>query len=730
MEELIKQLVKNILEEDTLSILTKSILNYDFEKAMPKMPRLPGSGVKKDIKPKTPSIGTGVRSHKYVKKDENFYGPGQHRYWYKMPDGSLVASKDTNGPSNGDKASTPQRQHTPPEKIKQETKRVQDATKQLLGEVGKKLEQKKLEPNKGFNVGERQLGETQGQYELRQISHALDYLDDFKKRFIDTKTSSPEAEKMKGEILNNVIKNIYNELQKKSTTLKELPGGKITSPKQQETFEQMKNKMNEYEQKGLKNLSSEERTNYFKMKRDVQKIETEEAELTQTKSSIAEQQKREQKSKEYVNDFEKIVKPADQIQTPKTEKLISDIQKAESNGKTNINSPKKDTMLKMNAARFLNRAFKTLNMENVKVDSVNAKGSAMSLAIKAPMKVTTNQIRQLNKLIQRQYGLSSPAQVNYKANNVIEFEFSKQKKEDIIKPMFSDSVKDLGSYIEKNKTPNGLRRLAMVIGYDSKGKPIIADFTNYEATSIATVASPRKGKTFNAESSLLSMISNYSPEEFQFDVIDAQGVAFPSIIKNNKNYMSNQPGMGVKTKEDVQRIIGILESNMQVIHDRSSIGRKYGVQKMTDLPSKSGNRQFPLKMIIMDEYQGVFEGIDKVYGENTPESKAMKTKLKNYMSSIQKQGAKWGVIPWVMTQTVDDNNAEYLQNSSTKMLYQVEDAKTGQDFLGKGGRNVARNIIDVGQSAVQMGGKTHYGVGVSRNNEVTETVTQETSKRK
>jgi hypothetical protein len=228
----------------------------------------------------------------------------------------------------------------------------------------------------------------------------------------------------------------------------------------------------------------------------------------------------------------------------------------------------------------------------------------------------------------------------------------------------------------------------------------------------------------------MSMISNYSPEELRIDVIDAQGVAFPSILKNASNYLDNKPGMGVQTKEDVQRVIGILESNMQTITDRGAVGNKYGVQKMTDLPEKTGDRQPPVKILIMDEFQGLLSGIDKVYGAGSEESKGMKTKVKNYLSQIQKQGAKWGVIPWVMTQTVDDDNKEYLQNCSTKMLYRVEDAATGQDFLGKGGRDVARNIVDVGQSAVVMKGKTRYGVGVVRNNAVDEEVTKEAGARK
>lgn len=737
MDEFLKKQIGIVLEEGRFieNVLEKS---FGIQKAgigMPKMPAIPGAT------PKKTSVPGGGRSHSYVKKEENFFGPGKHRYWYKMPDGSMKASDQAESPKGG--KATPEAEKQPKTLSPQEKKNYGTTIEKLRSEVTKKLGgqpegPKATEDEKLKQVfQEKKPGESDIAHDARLLNSAMDYLIDLQNRIEKMPATNETAVQLKKQITDVQMAKLKNQLQsqisgfgeKSPITKPTQKVGSTTVGKEKPNYQQMKQKMNEYEQRGLKNLSGDERAEYFKNKKDIQKIETEEAELTQTKSSIADKQIREQKSMQYVNNFDQEVPPANKIAIPNVEPLYADIEKAENNGKVNPNSPKNDTMIKMQSARFLNRAFKQLKMDKASIVAISGKGSAISLAIKAPIKINSNQLRQLNKLIQRQYGLTSPAQVAYKANNVVEFEFSKQKKEDIIKPKFSNSVKDLHNYIESNKTPNGLRRLAMVIGYDAKGQPIMADFSNYEATSIATVSSPGKGKTFNTESSLLSMISNYSPDEVKFDLIDAQGVGFASIREKSSNYLDNPPGMGVQTKEDVQRVMGILESNMQAITDRGAVLSKYGVQKMTDLPEKAGNRQFPLKMVVIDEYQGLFEGIDKVYGEGSAESKQMQTKLKNYMSSIQKQGRKVGVIPWVMTQTVDDNNAEYLRNASTKMLYQVEDPKTGYDFLGVKGRDVARNLIDVGQSAIQVSGKRHYGVGVTRNSEVTEAVTSEAGRR-
>ena len=734
MEEIVKNLTKEILDEE------KNLDNL-LEKAFG-MPKIPGGAA--GAGPKTPGMSMPKGTGSGNKMTVYWQGEGRRRP-VQINVGSPIPQGYGPNPKKGKIEQAPSKIKQGPEAQESQQSAVTPRIKEILGNQINKLKDTVVDRLKGIVsepkkqapkleesgqklqtqlTRERGYGETEAQYNLALLTSAASFILDFSKRLEGIKVSDPQAQVLKEQV-DKMVDNVYKQVRAKMQGSKGEAGG-ISDV----GYEENKNKADEYEKRGLKSLSKEEFADYKKTKKYLEEVESGQAELSQTKSSIEEQKKRDEKSRKYVEEFEKQVRPASEIKAPDVKSLVKSTEKAEATGKAYKISPNKESMLKMNAARFLNRAFKTLKLdEDLTVSEISAKGSAMVFAIKAPMKIGENDLKKLNKLIQRQYGLSSPAEISYKPNNIVEFSFSKQKKEDIIRPMFSNSVVDLNSYISENKTPNGLRRLAAILGYNSKGEPVIADFTNYEATSIGTIASPRQGKTFNAGSALMSMMANYSPEEFKFDVIDAQGVAFPNIIKNSKNYMENEPGMGVKTKEDIQRIVGILESNLQLINDRGAVGRKYGVEKMTDLPAESGDRQFPLKMIMIDEYQGLLTGIEKIYGTGSQEAKDLVGKVQNYLDKIQKEGAKWGVIPWVMTQTVDDRNQEYFKNCGAKILYRVQDPKTGQDFLGKGGRDVARNIIDVGQSAIQLPGKRSYGVGVVRNSEVDKTVTKQVGSR-
>lgn len=710
-QELLNKIISKTLEDE---IFVRKVISKAF--GTPKMPAAPkGSGTKMTVYWQ----GEGKRRPLSINVDTPIpdgYGPNPKvKPTTQTTPEKKVKEKKEEPPKKG--VITPEIKTN----LKQQISKLKEDVLKKIQEKLPKEKLKKPEVLKERMVREKAPGESQFVYELRLQNAALDYINDFYKRFEGVKVSDPKLNKEK-EVVNKILDSIHNRLQTKIRSTKDVSGL---------NYQEMKDRISEYEQRGLKNLSDTESNEYFKLKNKIKKIETKEAELTQTKSSIEDKRKREELSKTYIADFEKETKPADKIQEPKVKELVNEVEKAEKNGKVNKEAPKKETMLKMNAARFLNKAFKNLKLEKAKIQNIDVKGSAMAFTINFPLQIKESKIRELNKLIQRQYGLTSPAQVNYKEGNNVEFEFSKQKKEDIVRPTFSNAINDLNKYINEKKTDKGLKNLAMVVGYDAKGKPIIGDFTNYSVTSIGTISSPGKGKTYNTDSSLLSMIANYTPDELKLDLIDAQGVGFSKIRKNSPNYLDNQPGMGIKNKEDAQRIIGILENNLQTITDRGALLEKYGVEKWTELPDKSGNRQPPLKLLVIDEYQGLLSGIDKVYGEGSEEAKGMKIKVKNYLSEIQKQGRKVGVVPWVMTQTIDEDNKEYFKGCSTKILYQVNDPKTGQDFLGLKGRDVARNLVDVGQSAIEQAGSPRkYGVGVSRNNESTEIVTTQAGKRK
>ena len=730
---IIESITNDIIQRDSfLNDITKSILENDTEKGfkMPGMPRMPGSGVKKDVSAKPPSAGGGVRSHKYIKKDENFFGPGKHRYWYKLPDGTITASKS---PEGQDGSSQPKREEIAPEKLQREKDHIKDTAQQLLDEVGTRLNKPS---NKEFEFEGKKTSESDFQYNMKLVSNAMDIIEDVNKRLLNAKTATPEAEAMKKQIIDETIRNLHKELQAKSNRFKDyssknnIDGGQLKETQQPLSLEQQKGRLLGLSEKGISNLNSNEFKEYQKLKRDVTKQET--AEITEISESQEKQlqQDRLDKSKDFVQNFEKIVKPVTDVKKPVVDDaFITDFRKGE-NGPQAISGPSKLSAQKLNVVNTLRSTFKQLQLHPkgkvsaldlkklVSIDKVLIGGASVSISLNTPAAVSKNDIKKISEALQRKYG--SDVNIKYKPGNITEFEFAKRNVDDIVQPTLATGIDAINKELQA-KTKEGQARPTIInLGFDAKGQPINIDFSEGNSNSIAIVAGPGQGKSFSVESSLMQMTSIYSPEELQIDMVDTQGVFGSTLQKGAQKYLSNEPAMGIKTKEDVKKVIDLLENNVQEIENRNQVLKKYGIDNWQNLPGKSGNRQFATKIMVFDEFNSAFDKIDDAYAGDEQGAKVAKTLIQSKMKSIMNMGRKVGVVPITMGQMVDDNTKDIFGKAQAKIMYSA-DASTARNFLGKGGTEASRNLVAKGQSVVDRGGTRTYGVAVRRSDDVNNT---------
>lgn len=741
----IEQIVNDIITKDSfLDDIAKSIIENDIGKAfkMPGLPHMPGAGAA--AKPPSPYQGAGGggaagRSHKYVKRDDNFFGPGKHRYWYKLPDGTLTASKT---PEEKDATKQPKREDVAPEKLQRDKEHIKDTAQQLLEEVSTRLAKPS---NKEFEFEGKKTNESDFNYNMRLVSNALDYVDDFREKLLHAPTATPQAEAMKKDIYDNLIKNLHQQLQMKSNRFKDYSGkngiGGETSAKEAQqpmSLEQQKGKLLGLSEKGISNLNSNEFKEYQKLKRDVSRQET--AEITEISESQEKQlqQDRLDKSKDFVQNFEKIVKPVTDIKKPVVDDaVIAEFRKGE-NGPQAISGPSKLSAQKLNVVNTLRSTFKQLGLHPkgkisalelkklASIDKVLIGGAAVSISLNTPSSVSKNDIKKIADALQRKYG--SDVNIKYKPGNITEFEFAKRNVDDIVQPTLATGIDAINKELQA-KSKEGQPRPAIInLGFDAKGQPINIDFSEGNSNSIAIVAGPGQGKSFSVESSLMQMTSIYSPEELQIDMIDTQGVFGSTLQKGAQKYLSNEPAMGIKTKDDVKKVIDLLENNVQEIENRNQVLKKYGIDNWNNLPGKSGNRQFATKIMVFDEFNSAFDKIDDAYAGDEQGAKVAKTLIQAKMKSIMNMGRKVGVVPITMGQMVDDNTKDIFGKAQAKIMYSA-DASTARNFLGKGGTEASRNLVAKGQSVVDRSGTRTYGVAVRRSDAVNNTYVNEVGKR-
>lgn len=221
---------------------------------------------------KAPTGMPSSRPHKYVKKEENYFGPGKHRYWYQMPDGSLVANDKEKVDAKEQAPTTEQpieKQPAAPEALKE----VQDKTKEIAQKVSQKIReftQRKEAPKPTQPQAQRQAIFD----DMDLVSSAIDYLYGLKQK-VDTMGAGNEAKK---EIVNTAIRAMAQDLKRQlgDRFKYKIPGeGKQGQAPSQLTREQTIDKVKNYDDKMARGetLEPAENKEYNRLRKEIESAE-------------------------------------------------------------------------------------------------------------------------------------------------------------------------------------------------------------------------------------------------------------------------------------------------------------------------------------------------------------------------------------------------------------------------------------------------------------------------
>jgi hypothetical protein len=246
---------------DLIKTLSNEILS--IEKAGFGLPKLPSI--------KFPTGMPSTRQHKYVKKEENYFGPGKHRYWYKMPDGSLVSSDEEKKETK--EKQLVEEQATEKQPATEKLKDVQDQTKDVAQKVSEKI--KELSQKKEKIQPRQSRAEKQEIYDdLDLVSGAIDYLYGLKRK-VDSMGVGQEQKK---QIINTAISAMAQDLKRQlgDRFKYKIPGErKQGQASSQLTREQTIDKVRNYDDKMARGetLEPAENKEYNGLRREIESAE-------------------------------------------------------------------------------------------------------------------------------------------------------------------------------------------------------------------------------------------------------------------------------------------------------------------------------------------------------------------------------------------------------------------------------------------------------------------------
>lgn len=478
-------------------------------------------------------------------------------------------------------------------------------------------------------------------------------------------------------------------------------------------------------------LTREERKTESKYKGELGRWEKEDIETEIQETEERKQAEMDAKAKDYVANFENIVKPYNEIQKPViTKSDLAELNQGEKDNPTKDNpeAPNKLATMKQKYSRSVNKLLSQMGMKPkgkvsdrelanyASIDKISVKGASVKITLDAPAPhISRGQINEFGDNLGRIYGVDK-VDMQYENGKVV-YSFPKQDISEIVQPTLADGIKAIQKVINDyvKEHPNEPRPIVIPMGFDADGELVYANVLDGNANSIAVIAAPGQGKSFGAESTIMQLISVYSPEEFELSAYDTQGVSLPTVRKSAEGYFTGNPVMGIQTKEDVNNLLNGLENDLQEATNRASVLKKYGVEKLSDLSSKAGGRTFKTRLVMFDEYNSVFGKIDEIYGKGK-ESAVMKKRISGMMDRLKDQGRKVGIIPMALGQDpTEDNSKRFMTTAQAKVLYRVP-GSVGTRFLGAGGTAAARNLVAKGQALIEIAGERKYGVGPRRNN--------------
>lgn len=260
-EQFLNKIVNNILQDD---LYIKEIISKAL--GMPKVPS-----------------GTKMPKMTVYWQGEGKRRPIQINVGSKIPDGYGPNPKQKIGQESvsekegkkEEKISTKEKIKISPEEKKKLKDQISGLKEKVLDKIKEKIkpEKKEISPQKTFErefEREKGIGESEAFYNLRLGTAALDYINDFYKKFENIPVSDPKYQKQK-EIVNNMIDQIHEQLTKKVSgkSAKLLETKRLT---ESANYQQSKDRLNNLEQKmsqGEK-LNPEEAKEYNKLSKQIE----------------------------------------------------------------------------------------------------------------------------------------------------------------------------------------------------------------------------------------------------------------------------------------------------------------------------------------------------------------------------------------------------------------------------------------------------------------------------
>lgn len=184
--------------------------------------------------------------------------------------------------------------------------------------------------------------------------------------------------------------------------------------------------------------------------------------------------------------------------------------------------------------------------------------------------------------------------------------------------------------------------LEFTIGYDETTEEPVKMKIDNEATHYLIGGTTGSGKSNLLHNLIMSSCARYSPKELQIYLMDfKEGVEFSTYARTvapNERLVLPHARL-VAMEADTEYGVNVLDHLTQVNKDRYQKFKKSGCTNITTYRAQNPDENMPRILVIVDEFQVLFEGPDKV---KTTE------KLKN----LAKQGRACGIHLIMATQTL------------------------------------------------------------------------------
>ncbi|ADD41824.1 FtsK/SpoIIIE domain-containing protein [Stackebrandtia nassauensis] len=256
-----------------------------------------------------------------------------------------------------------------------------------------------------------------------------------------------------------------------------------------------------------------------------------------------------------------------------------------------------------------------------------------------------------------------------------------------------DSQLDMGALLPPDRwRSSSVAGLSTVVGRDPRGDVELA----FDDVTPHWLIGGRSGggKTVFLLDVLYGLASRYGPRELALYLLDfKEGVSFTEFSPQprDKTWMPHVKAVGVESDREYGK--AVLVELRKELSRRATAMKRAGVTKLADLRQVEPDRPLPRILAVIDEFQVLFAGNDRLAREAA-----------DHLEELARKGRSYGVHLILASQTISGVEALYTKKDSIFGQFPMRVALPGARNVLDEVNNTAADAIRLGQAVVNNGG--------------------------